>query len=292
MPSLDPKLLADIIERPEDDASRLVLADALQEKSDPRGHFIVAQCRLAQRGLARDERSSLQRDVASLLKAHGAEWAGVAARLGAYTMRRGFVDEVSASAEDLVAVCAELFATQPITRLTLDDASADTLAPLAEDGAFQRVLRLTIHGSLEDDGARVLATALAKRKTPLASLNVGANGITASGAAALASALAGCRSLALTGNMVGDDGASAIAKAKPLSALQTLFLTENELSDEGVIALAKSTTLGSLVRLGLARNDDVTEDGLAQIARSKRLKRLRWLEYSDADQFQTIATRR
>lgn len=293
MPSLDPKLLADILERPLDDATRLVLADALQEKGDPRGHFIVAQCRLEERGLPRDERSTLKREVASLLANHRAEWAGVAAKLGSHTMRRGFVDEVATSAEALVPVCADLFATQPVTRLTLEGVSPDAVRPLADGGAFERVLRLTIRGSLGDAGAEALATALSKRKNPLVSLNVGGNGIGATGASALASALAGCRSLALTSNEVGDEGASAIAKVKALSSLESLFLTDNGLSDDGVSALARSAALTSLVRLGLARNDEITEDGLAQIARSKRLKRLRWLEFTDADEMQQrIATRR
>ncbi len=43
MADLDPQLLAEILARPLDDGPRLVLADALQERADPRGQFIVMQ---------------------------------------------------------------------------------------------------------------------------------------------------------------------------------------------------------------------------------------------------------
>jgi uncharacterized protein (TIGR02996 family) len=290
--SLDSKLVAEIVEHPLEDASRLVLADALLEKGDPRGHFIVAQCRLAERGVPRDERNELKRTVASLLANHGTAWAGTATQVGEYTMRRGFVDEVTATAAKLTPVCAELFATQPISRLTLSEASEDSLGELAKAGAFARVLRLTIRGSIGDGGARLLAAALAVRKTPLLSLNVGSNAITASGAAALVGVLSGCQSVAFTSNQLGDDGVVAIAKAKSLGSLTTLFLTDNEVTDDGVRALAKSSSLGALVRLGIGRNEEVTSSSLAALASAKKLKSLRWLEYGDEDGFQVVAVRR
>lgn len=291
MPALDPVLLAEILERPTEDASRLVLADALLEKSDPRGQLIVAQCRLEERGIPPDERAQLKRDVARLLVDHGKEWAGAAVGLGSYTMRRGFVDELSATAEKLAPVCAELFAMQPITRLEIDGASSDQIAHLARSGAFARVVRLTIRGSIGDAGAAALAIALAARKTPLVSLNVGANGITEAGAVLLAGALTGCQSIAFTSNELGDEGVTAIAKSKPLAGLRRLFLTDNGLTDEGLMSLAKSATFGSLLRLGVARNEEVTSEGLAAIAASKKLKQLRWLEYGDEDGYQAIAVR-
>lgn len=291
MAGIDPKLLADILERPLDDAPRLVAADALQEKGDPRGYFIVAQCRLAERGLPRDERTALKVEVQKLLAKHASEWAAPAKDLDEYQMRRGFIDEVSGSASDLAKTSAVLFSTEPITRLTITDPSAGEMATLAENGSFARVLRLTVRGSLGDEGARTLADALAERRAPLTSLNVGGAGIGAEGVVALVAALKGCRSLALTSNALGDEGLAAIAKAKTLSGLETLFLTDNDLTDAGVEALAASTGLGALVRLSLARNEEVTREGLGAIAKSKKLKRLRWLEYTDEDGLQNIVTR-
>lgn len=290
MADLDPKLVAEILERPLDDGPRLVLADALQERADPRGQFIVMQCRLTHRGLAPGDRSNLSREVAKLLAEHQSRWAAAAEGLD-FKMRRGFIDEVTASAGDLLSPSAKLFDSEPVTRLTLTGVTAANVKPLASFGVFARVLRLTICGSLGDDGARVVAQALGARKTPLHSLNVGCTGIEAGGAAALAEALEGCRSIAFTSNALGDKGLAAIAKAKTLTKLETLYLTDTELTDEGVAAFAKSTTLVSLSRLALARNEEVTAESLAALASSRKLKKLRWLEYSNEDGYQAVAAR-
>jgi uncharacterized protein (TIGR02996 family) len=290
MSEVDRKLLDAVIAHPLDDGPRLVLSDALQERGDPRGVFITAQCRLQDRGLGPGERSTLTRQATALLKKHGAEWAARASGFS-YTMRRGFIDEVEARGSDLAKRSA-LFAEEPITRLTVTDAGADDMEALAAAGAFARVARLTIRGEIGDAGASALAGALEKRALPLQLLNVGDTGIAASGAGALANALTGCHTLALTSNPVGDEGLEAIIKAKALTSLTTLFLTNTDLTDEGVTSLAKAKFLTSVSRLGLARNEEVTAESLALIAKSKKLKALRWLEYSDEDGMQSVATRR
>ena len=65
---------------PEDDALRLVYADWLDERGDPRGQFIRVQCELAQlpddsplTALRREELEDRER---RLLKGHWEEWAG------------------------------------------------------------------------------------------------------------------------------------------------------------------------------------------------------------------------
>lgn len=291
MSALDPKLLADILARPLDDAPRLVLADALQEKGDARGHFIVTQCRLAERGLPRDERQALSREVGKLMSQHGNTWAGPAAKLPSFYFRRGFVEQVSGSATEIAAVGTELFATQPILRLGIHGATSDSLSALDAAGAFARVSHLQLHGSLGDPGAQMLAQMLARRATPLATLNLGGNGIGPTGAKALVAALAGCRTLIFTENVLGDEGVGLIAGAKTLASLEVLFLTSNELTDECLPALAKSSALAALTRLGLARNEEISSAGLAAIAKSKKLRKLRWLEYSDEDGIQSVAVR-
>jgi uncharacterized protein (TIGR02996 family) len=288
--TFDAKLLADVLDRPLDDAPRLALAATLTAAGDPRGEFIVGQCRLAERGLGPSERAGLKIRTAELLAAHGSTWTQAASGQQ-LEMRRGFIDEIAAAASVLAPKAAELFASEPVTRLTLNVANADTLAKLAGDGAFARVLRLTIRGTLGDAGAQLLADALSKRKTPLLSLNVGGTSIEEAGVAALAGALSGCRSWALTENDVTDEGLAAIAKSKALGSLETLFVTASNITDEGAVALSKSPALKSLSRLGVARNDELTSEGLRAIARSKKLKRLKWLEYSDEDGWQHVAKR-
>ncbi|MEW5737931.1 MAG: TIGR02996 domain-containing protein [Myxococcota bacterium] len=74
-------LLRAVYDNPEDDAPRLVLADVLQERGDPRGEFIALQC------AGTDEKKAK-----ALLKAHGKKWLGpLAPVLGAdFEFRRGF----------------------------------------------------------------------------------------------------------------------------------------------------------------------------------------------------------
>ncbi len=72
-------LLEAIYAAPDDDAPRLVYADALSELGDPRGEFIVRQCR-------GDTAAEL------VLLAHGDAWLGeLEPVIGEYTFERGFL---------------------------------------------------------------------------------------------------------------------------------------------------------------------------------------------------------
>jgi uncharacterized protein (TIGR02996 family) len=289
---VDPVHLQAILDKPLDDAPRLAAAEVLLRAGDPRGELVMVQCRLTSRGLDGAKRATLRRRERELLAAHESEWKGAAIGLPNVRLRRGFVDEVQGSVSELAPNAARLFATEPVTRLTLTSARAETLAPLAEAGAFSRVLQLTVRGPIGDEGARVLSEALAKRQVPLVSLNVGGNELGSTGAQALGSVLEGCQKLTLTSNSLGDEGAIALAKEKKLGKLRALYLTNNELSDEALVALAKSSCLTGLARLGVAGNDDVSREGLRAVAKSKKLQALQWLEYTDQDAFcQRIAIR-
>lgn len=119
---IDP-LMAAILERPDDDDARLVYADALQARADPRGEFIALQCELARLGrvggisvgddlfhewigdelkaedaLASGRVFELRRREAELLRIHGATWArpisSSAVTKEAIQFRRGFVERV------------------------------------------------------------------------------------------------------------------------------------------------------------------------------------------------------
>ena len=274
-----------ILARPLDDAPRLALAEALSCAGDPRGELIVVQCKLGSKGLERAKRASITRRERELVALHGETWVRHVAGLGSARLRRGFVDAVESPAHALVAKADALFANEPVTSLTVTEANAETLEALDSAGAFRRILRLTVRGPIGTDGAKALARALAQRDAPLAALNVGSNDLAWIGLESVVATLEGCRKLVLTDNALGDDGLAAFAKAKKLGSLEVLFLTKNELSDEGLVALAKSSGLPALTRLGVARNDEITPEGLRAVAESKKLRRLRWLEYTDPDAF-------
>jgi len=114
----DDALLADVIAHPDDDAPRLVYADALEGRGDPRGELITVQCELARLGLdgerlflewvgdaladpaALDDGriARLRRREAELYRRHGAEWRKDVRRHAAddhrVHFRRGFVEHV------------------------------------------------------------------------------------------------------------------------------------------------------------------------------------------------------
>lgn len=275
-------LLAAVLARPADDAPRLVLADALASAGDPRGELILVQCRLTSRTLSPSLRAELRRRERALVPA-------VTAALGAqvlgvgWKLRRGFVDEIWGETA-AVTERAALFRSEPIARLTVTDVDAERMEVLAASGVLLNVDRLKLQGTLEGDGVRLLTAALRERTRPLVSLNVAGTGIDALGAKTLAAALTGCRTLVLTSNAIGDEGLAAIASSKPLASIEALYVADSELSDEGLEAFARLSCQSGLTRLGVARNEEVTEEGVRAIARSKKLRRLRWVELTDPDE--------
>jgi uncharacterized protein (TIGR02996 family) len=64
-----------IAANPEDDTARLVFADWLEERGDPRGAFIRVQCALAGLPAEDPRRADLARKEQELFAAHGAAWA-------------------------------------------------------------------------------------------------------------------------------------------------------------------------------------------------------------------------
>lgn len=88
-------LLAACVASPDDDAPRLVWADAI---GGERGEFVVIQCRLARAELSPAERGALIARHDELLVAHGLEWSGFARDAGVWRcqFRRGFVEAIEA----------------------------------------------------------------------------------------------------------------------------------------------------------------------------------------------------
>jgi uncharacterized protein (TIGR02996 family) len=115
------ELLAEIIEHPDEDATRLVYADLLQQKDDPRGELIAVQCALAGLGILprpsssewctnaflispeiceSEEMRRLRLREAALLKAHLKEWTKRVVEAATCTatqcrLSRGFLDHVA-----------------------------------------------------------------------------------------------------------------------------------------------------------------------------------------------------
>jgi uncharacterized protein (TIGR02996 family) len=95
----DDAFLAAILAASGDDAPRLVFADWLEERGNPRGEFIRVQCLLA--GLAPGDRRRppLERRERRLLALHQGEWLGsLRPLLSGWSFRRGFLDAIAVPA--------------------------------------------------------------------------------------------------------------------------------------------------------------------------------------------------
>ena len=75
--------LTAVCERPDDDAPRLIFADWLEERGDPRGEFIRVQCIQARMAEGDKRRHGLRAREQELLQIHRKEWETPLCALGA-----------------------------------------------------------------------------------------------------------------------------------------------------------------------------------------------------------------
>jgi uncharacterized protein (TIGR02996 family) len=103
------ELLKEVLEQPESDGPRLVYADWLSERGDPRGEFIAVQCELARKFelplVAREQQ---------LLREHGAKWSAelglpprprsMPGEIPQVVFRRGFAERVEVEVGELARI--------------------------------------------------------------------------------------------------------------------------------------------------------------------------------------------
>src|SRR5262249_20802400 len=125
----DPFLRA-ILENPDDDTPRLVYADWLEERDDPRGEFIRVQCRLARMSGEDPLRPDLEARERDLLASHGEGWVGpLRPWVTGWTFRRGFLERVRVTVPVYLEHADVLLRLAPACRAELDLAHSDI--PLA-----------------------------------------------------------------------------------------------------------------------------------------------------------------
>jgi uncharacterized protein (TIGR02996 family) len=164
--STDADLLEQIIASPADDEPRLVLADVLLQRGEPRGELIAIQCLLEKLPARDPQRPALRRRERRLIAAHEARWKeelGLSERCFV-TFRRGFVEKLDWRSESRVPEV--LWRQTPLCELTMGDRELPSRAELA---CLER-LRLS-HASMD----RAWWTELAERLdgSALASLALG-----------------------------------------------------------------------------------------------------------------------
>lgn len=158
-------LLREVLASPDDDRPRLVYADYLQQRGDPRGEFIAVQCAHAKlpEGDARAE--PLAARAQALLGKHQREWVNpfmgdrhtlvIGGRKYTRTppsqwdFHRGFVRTATVSAESFPELSAGLFAREPVRRVRLTNRG---LEPVLEARGLEKLRELDLsHMRLKDE---------------------------------------------------------------------------------------------------------------------------------------------
>src|SRR5947209_4054416 len=121
-----------VLENPDDDAPRLIFADWLEERGDPRGPFIRLQCALERLGPADPARADLEDEARVLLDKHEEEWAaplrGVASE---WRFRRGFVEEVALPADVFVGRGEAVLRSFPVRKVRISDLKRERMGVIA-----------------------------------------------------------------------------------------------------------------------------------------------------------------
>src|SRR5690349_21170056 len=255
----DAAFLAAIREQPGDDLPRLIYADYLDERGDPRGEFIRAQIERPTLPVGDPRRFELIARERELLHEHEEEWLGpLAAVVSNHEFRRGFIDFVLVMTDAFLENVETIFAWVPVQHvklrgalgwvkalaqrpelayltnidLSFDHLEAADARHLAASPHLKRLAHLNLNGShLGDEGGLALAASpsLARLRTLL--LEDCHLSATAVRALAGSPHLAGLRTLELSDNPLGDAGARALAAAPFLRRFTALELTSTGLGD-------------------------------------------------------------
>jgi uncharacterized protein (TIGR02996 family) len=216
-------LLRAILDDPDDDMLRLVYADALEERGDPRGEFIRVQCALARAAANDPSRPGLEQREKQLQTAHQADWTRPIAHLiDAWEFQRGFVEKVTMRPGASWADVLDLAPVRHIHFYQRAHATLQEVRLLAQSAALKRLatLKLNTDRGIRDDSVAVLAGC---------------------------SYLAGLISLDLSDNWIHNEGARLLADSPYLSRLHMLRLEHNLIGRDGKRALR--ATFGERVLL-------------------------------------------
>src|SRR5437763_12650008 len=119
----DDAFLRAIIERPDDDLPRLIYADYLDERGDPRGEFIRVEGELARMSKDDPRRPELYRRDCELIRLFKDRWAGILPKLTPragvmyWDFRRGLIEVLTIDAAVLVGAAVADTARMPILSL-------------------------------------------------------------------------------------------------------------------------------------------------------------------------------
>ncbi len=164
-----------IIEEPDDDGLRLIYADWLEERGDPRGEFIRLEVELA-RGVEDEARRFAMTARRDALEQQFADaWLGsLGPNLHRGQFRRGLLEDVCIGGETFLEEAQVLFDRHPVRDLFLILGS-DTLAQVAALPFLNRLRSLRLAGTFTASGLRDLSHSTGL--TDLRFLHLGGKGV-------------------------------------------------------------------------------------------------------------------
>ncbi len=306
-------LLAAVLAAPDADAPRLVYADWLCERGDPRGDFISLQCGLAQ---GSPRATELEDEADALLQVWSPQWLkGLTPDLAQVRFRRGFVETVTVRDSRSLAQLEELFQTEPVTELifsssqTIDGErfatlewlerlrsvefraarpnapgalSRERLAHVLDSRRLRKLSRLALIGQrVGDEGLILLSTQGPKALPGLDCLILEDDAVTEKSVRPFAESrwLARFTELSLSNNHLGVGGTEALAESRSPGHLTRLCLGGNQAGNEGAMAIARATRFKTLETLLLPRNR-ISSSGLDALLDSRTLDGLNTLDLS------------
>lgn len=282
------ELLAAVLADPSDDAPRLVLADWMTERGDPRGELISVQCQLA-RG-AENEDELLERERA-LLTEHGAKWIGAGEQeLLQVRFSRGFVESVEVLDAAALPQLEGFFQREPVTELIFTSSRLLDGARFAQLEWLGRVRALAFRarspsspGSLSTEQLGLLLGS--RHLRGLKRLALSGQRLRAAGLALVsehaAASLPSLEAFAYEDDVLSPAGIAAHVEQRWLARLTELSLSNDFLRPDAVEVLAFARRPGQLARLGLGHNP-IGNTGAGILARAPRLQSLRHLSLPGA----------
>jgi uncharacterized protein (TIGR02996 family) len=286
--SADDALLEACRWAPDDDAPRLVWADAV---GGERGELVVLQCDLARGGLSAAAAAARRRRARELIARYGDAWAGLGDYGCRYELRRGFVEAIELDARTFAACGEEIFSRAPLLRsltatgLTVapGEDPLDRLRQLIDAPSFWRLHGLGLTGvairaqaydydpgfdGRGDEAARLIADSGALAQ--LGALGISSSGLTSSGVHDLVASgeLAHLEALWLPGHDLGVDAILAVlARARRVASLDLSGWTDpvaiapalppvaelrlSAINDDALAALGHSPAAPTVERLQL-----------------------------------------
>jgi uncharacterized protein (TIGR02996 family) len=241
---------------PDDDDPRLIFADWCDATGDPaRGEFVRVQLALARLPARDRRRPPLARREQELHARHAGRWTESLRGLASGPVfRRGFVDEVKATARQFAAHADALFAAAPVRHLHLLDLGDHM--PVLRSRHLGKLAGLTVFAQRVDaarpaDGRLAGELADSPHLAGLRTLRLGRNRLGDTGIARLAEGGLRLEELDIRENDLTDAAATVIAGGGVFAGLRLLEVAGNRVSPVGAVRLAGLPTLD---RLGLAAN--------------------------------------